>query len=604
VGDAGSTSSVDLVEAHRRAGLLSPSSVHLARTLDRLAPGLTPEATLAVAYAAEAPLQGDTAVDLTRIAQDAQSDAVGTSAFDDLVWPDPERWLAAVAACPLVQGDTPAVVVRGPLVFLGRYDGYERRVAQEVAQRAVSDDSADPGPLRVADHLLSGEGAPQQQEAVRQGVSRTLSIITGGPGTGKTTTVAALLAEVIARSPQGGVRPRVALAAPTGKAAARLGEALRDLVPVELADLLAVVAEAPCSTLHRLIGWSTRGEPRHHRANPVPYDLVIIDETSMVSLPLMARVLDALRPDARLVLVGDPGQLASVEAGTVLSDLVAGAQRGPLAGCITELVVSHRYPAQSPLDLLAKAVRSGDSAAAIEAMGAPPAAEGRGGITWIEAPGTDPGVRRQLAVAVDPYIEGLVGCAVAGDGQGALDALRRLRVLCAHRHGPFGVGSWNQWIRERIPRRIGVDGDWYAGRPVMVTSNDPSTGLFNGDVGVVVHTGGRTMVAFEATAAGGGLRLMSPARLERVETVHAMTIHKSQGSEFGHVVVVLPPPDSRLASRDLLYTAITRATHHLTLVGDRASVEQAVGRRTSRTSGLAERLTGTDQAPAGPREVP
>lgn len=599
----------DLVEAHRRARLLSSAAVHLARTLARLAGGLTPEAELAVAYAAQAPVQGDAAVDLFSVRDDLRSDEVDGPRVDDVAWPDPAEWLNAVRACPLSEGTSPSVVVRGSLVYLHKYDDFERRVANEVLKRSRRVPNGSGDALLVAGDLLTGDGSHEQLTAVRQALSRALSIMIGGPGTGKTTTVAALLAEVVAVAAMQQERPRVVLAAPTGKAAARLGEALRQAAARLPEEARAVVVSAPCSTLHRLIGWSTRGLPRYHRQNPLPYDLVVVDETSMVSLPLMARVLDAVRTDARLVLVGDHGQLASVEAGTVLSDLVAGGHDGPLAGCITELVVSRRFPPGSPLDRLARAVRLGDTTGVVKALDEASQHEHeRGGITWIGRMGVDAEVRSQLGQIIDPELVALTDRALHGDGPGALEVLGRMHVLCAHRRGPYGIESWNHWVRDRAPRHSDADPVWYPGRPVMVTSNDPSTGLYNGDVGVVIHTGGRTMVAFDSASDLTGVRLVSPARLDHVETVHAMTIHKSQGSEFGHVVLVLPPPDSRLAARDLLYTAITRATHHLTVVGDQQSVEQAVLRRTSRVGGLADRLadglTGIEQAPAGPGEVP
>lgn len=599
----------DLVEAHHQARLLSSSAVHLARTLARLAGGLTPEAELAVAYAAQAPVQGDAAVDLFSVRDDLRSDEFDGPRVDDVPWPLPTEWLQSVLICPLVTGDAPTVVVRGSLVYLHKYDDFERRVADEVLERSRRVPNRSGDVLLVAGELLTGDGSREQLVAVRQALSRALSIMIGGPGTGKTTTVAALLAEVVAVSGMENERPRVVLAAPTGKAAARLGEALRHAAARLPDEARAIVVAAPCSTLHRLIGWSTRGLPRYHRQNPLPYDLIVVDETSMVSLPLMARVLDAVHADARLVLVGDHGQLASVEAGTVLSDLVAGGHDGPLAGCITELVVSRRFPPGSPLDRLARAVRLGDPKNVVKALNEASEFEHeRGGITWIGRTGIDAEVRRQLGQIIDPELAELTERAVQGDGPGALAVLGRVHLLCAHRRGPYGIESWNHWVRDRAPRQSDVDPVWYPGRPVMITSNDPSTGLYNGDVGVVIHTGGRTMVAFDSASDLTGVRLVSPARLDHVETVHAMTIHKSQGSEFGHVMLVLPPPDSRLAARDLLYTAITRATHHLTVVGDQQSVEQAVMRRTSRIGGLADRLsngrTGIEQAPAGPGEVP
>jgi exodeoxyribonuclease V alpha subunit len=596
----------ELVLAHVDAHLLGPGAVHLARTVARLAGETNPEVLLAVAYAAQAPFEGNAAVDLATVRHDVRSDDTDTGRVDSLVWPPADAWLQAVRHSPLAAGEPPVLVVRNSLVYLQRYDDYEHRVADMVRLRAaVVPGQAEPGSsseVTIAAGLLTGAGSTEQLAAVRQARRRALSIIVGGPGTGKTTTVAALLAEVVGGAGTQG--PRVALAAPTGKAAARLGEALRQAAASLPEHTRSVVADAPSSTLHRLIGWSTRGTPRFHGGNPLPYDLVIIDETSMVSLPLMARVLDALRPDARLVLVGDPGQLASVEAGTVLSDLVLGAAGGPLSDCITELVVSRRFPPGSPLDRVAQAVRHGDSAAALTVLDQPtPHPSGRGDVTWIDRAATDPQVRHLLAALLDPVTHGAVQAAQAGDGVRALDSLRQVRLLCAHRQGPFGVATWNQWVQGRMESSSTAGTAWYPGRPVMVTRNDTSAGLFNGDVGVVIRVDGNELVAFESAAHPEGVRLVSPARLDQVDTVHAMTIHKSQGSEFGHVIVILPPADSPLASRDLLYTAITRATDRVTLVGDRDAVTRAVQRRTHRIGGLAERLGAVDQAPTASGEL-
>lgn len=596
----------ELVLAHVDAQLLGPGAVHLARTVARLAGETNPEVLLAVAYAAQAPFDGNVAVDLATVRHDVRRDDTDTSRVDSLVWPPADTWLQAVRHSPLAAGEPAVLVVRNSLVYLQRYDDYEHRVADMVRQRAtVVPGQGEPGSsseVTIAAGLLTGAGSTEQLAAVRQARRRALSIIVGGPGTGKTTTVAALLAEVVAGT--GSQVPRVALAAPTGKAAARLGEALRQAAGSLPEHARSVVADAPSSTLHRLIGWSTRGTPRFHSGNPLPYDLIIIDETSMVSLPLMARVLDALRPDARLVLVGDPGQLASVEAGTVLSDLVLGASGGPLSDCITELVVSRRFPPGSPLDLLAQAVRRGDATAALAVLEqTPPHSSGRGDVTWIDRAATDPQVRHALAALLDPVTHDAVQAAQAGDGLRALDSLRRVRLLCAHRQGPFGVATWNRLVQGRMKSVSPAGTAWYPGRPVMVTRNDTSAGLFNGDVGVVIQVDGNEMVAFESTTQPQGVRLVSPIRLDQVDTVHAMTIHKSQGSEFGHVIVILPPADSPLASRDLLYTAITRATDRVTLVGDRDAVTRAVQRRTHRIGGLAERLGAVDQAPTDSGEL-
>lgn len=593
-----------LLEHHRSVGLLSAGDVHMASTLIRLVGDDRPEVALAVAYATRAPRHGDVAVDLTRIATEAEADRFVEAEHPPLHWPEPHGWLAAIESSPLVTGAVPAVVVRGPLVFLQRYDHYEREVASQVRLRTQTVIQPPEVSLVVAEQLLQGAGAQRQLAAVRVASTSALSLIIGGPGTGKTTTVAALLAELMVNSPTESP-PRVALAAPTGKAAARLGEAVRHAALGLPDHLRHLIADTPSSTLHRLLGWSTRGTPRYHRHRPLPHDVVIIDETSMVSLPLMARVLDAVRPDARLVLVGDAGQLASVDAGNVLGDLVAGGAQGPLSHCLTELEVSRRFDAGSPLDVLARAVRAGDTDAAVAALRAPAAgADVRGRVTWIEHAGDHREVRAALTADVEAALTDSVEPSRRGDTVAALEALSRFRVLTAHRHGPHGVSTWNRWIESLLEPRQRGGSPWYPGRPVMITRNDTTLGLYNGDLGVVVMHDGAPMVAFGAADTLDGVRLVTPSRLDTVDTVHAMTIHKSQGSEFRHVVVVLPPAGSPLSSRDLLYTAITRATHHATVVGDAADVRSAVQRRSHRTGALAQRLAAIDQAPSGAGEVP
>jgi exodeoxyribonuclease V alpha subunit len=422
-----------------------------------------------------------------------------------------------------------------------------------------------------------------------------LSVLVGGPGTGKTRTVAALLAVLLAD----GRHLDIALAAPTGKAAARLAEAFRAAALTLPADLGARLAATEASTIHRLLGWQSRSASRfrHDAAHPLPHDVVIIDETSMVSLPLMAKLLDAVRPDAQLVLVGDPGQLASVEAGSVLGD-VAGSVlaadgstsdvAGPLAGVVSSLTYSHRFPPGSPLDLFARAVRQGDADAALAVLADPASASApRGALGWhrLSADSSE-GVDLIRSLAL-PAAEQAVAAAAGGGADAALTGLAAVRILCAHRRGPFGVDRWNRsmetWLAAAGHRTAG----WYVGRPLLVTENDYPNGLFNGDMGVVVRHDDKAQVAF---AAAGGTRLIAPSRLGEVETVHAMTIHKSQGSEFDHVVVVVPSSDSRLATRELLYTAVTRAQSRVTLVGDEASIRSAIERRVVRASGLADRL--------------
>jgi len=420
---------------------------------------------------------------------------------------------------------------------------------------------------------------------------RRLTIVAGGPGTGKTTTVARILALLHEQTDAHGSPPlRVALAAPTGKAAARLEEAVHD--EARTLDVTPAVRErllaSSATTLHRLLGWRPGHRTRfaHHRGNRLPHDVVIVDETSMVSLSMMAKLAEAVRPSARLVLVGDPQQLASVEAGAVLGDLVA--PGGAIGDGV--VVLRHVYRFGGGIAELAAAVQAGEADAAMAVL-----TTGREDVTWIDADvATDAiadGALAPVRTAVVDAGRRVVDAASAGDGRAALDALGTMRVLCAHRHGPYGVSRWMRQLQSWLD--AGVDGfstrgEWYPGRPLLVTANDYGLGLYNGDTGVVVTAGGERVAAvFERR---GELVRVAPTVLSAVETAYAMTIHKSQGSQFTSVAVLLPDPTSPILTRELLYTAVTRARRQLTVVGTEASIRAAVTRPIARASGLRAAL--------------
>lgn len=544
---------------------LAAADVHLAATLGRLGGESRPAVLLAAALAARAPRLGDVCADLRGLESG----------------PPFAEWCAALATSPLVEGDDAPLVVRNAHVYLQRYHAYELAVATHLRAFAAARVATIDADLGLLDTVFDGRLSAEQRAVVAGAAHRGLTVLVGGPGTGKTTTVAALLATV-ARS-LGSLR--IALIAPTGKAAARLGEAFREAAAQLPADVATALAAVETSTIHRLLGamGDSSSRFRHHREHPLPHDVVIVDESSMVSLPLMAHLLDAVRRDARVVLVGDPGQLASVEAGSVLADVAASA--AALDGCVTELTQSRRFPPGSPVDVLAQAIGAGDTVAARTVLAAPdsPLADA-GAVRWH--PQAEAAVDAVRAV-IEPVTVAVADAAAAGDGVAALDHLAAARVLCAHRHGSMGVERWNERVESWLAATGRAATGWYAGRPVMITANDYRLGLFNGDVGVVVHLDGRPMVAFPAS---GGPYLVAPSRLERFETVHAMTIHKSQGSEFDHAVVVLPPVGSRLASRELLYTAVTRARRLVTVLGSAEALDEVVARRTQRASGLAEML--------------
>lgn len=627
----------------RSLGLLDDADVHVAETLVRLGGDHHPEVVLAAALAVRAPRSGHVAVDLTDVGavldvepepiHDVAHETAGPPGSPDseelassegIDWPEPVAWRRRLAASPIVHDlldpdgapdPTRPLVLDGMHLYLQRYWAYERLVADEILERTTaappgssaddgaSTDAVGPGqPSGVAATLLRGPGSDRQRAAVEVALHRRLTVLVGGPGTGKTTTVAALLAELLHRHDQrdGRADVRIALAAPTGKAAARLGEAFRSAAQQLPTDLAARLADVEASTIHRLLGSRPGGGTRHGRDRPLPHDVVIVDEASMVSLPLMARLLVALRPDARLVIVGDPGQLASVEAGAVLADLTGPAAGDPatrtgdpeprtgLAASVVVLRHSRRFPDGSPLDRLARAVRAGDVDTALAVLADPAAADApAGALDWVPEPADRRAAADRVRDLVVPTARDGVHAAEEGAATDALGALERVRLLCAHRLGPFGVSTWNR-TTERWLELGGVSLDpWYPGRPVMVTVNDHRQGLANGDIGIAVRLDGRVVVAFPEV---DGWRPVSPSRLDQTETVHALTIHKSQGSEFDHAVVVLPGAASRLATRELLYTAITRARRRVTVVGDPDQLAAAISRRTVRTSGLGRRL--------------
>jgi exodeoxyribonuclease V alpha subunit len=577
------------LEPFAQAGIVAGADAHVAAMLARLAGDLDDAALLAAALAVRAPRTGHTCVDLATIADRAVGD--GDVLIDSalLPWPDPAAWPAAVHASPLT-GDGAPLVLEGTQLYLDRYWRDERQVAADLrallaATPPVVDDAV------LADRLdRLFETPSRQRDTAEVAVGHRLAILAGGPGTGKTTTIArvvALHAELAHAA--GAPLPLIGLAAPTGKAAARLTEAVaEELETMEdelAAPVLAAISGIQASTLHRLLGWrpGSASRFRHDRTNRLPHDLVVIDETSMVSLTLMARLLEALRPDARLVLVGDPGQLASVEAGTVLGDLVhaASAAESPLHPVTVTLTDEHRF--EGGIAAVAGAIHRGDADAVVDALRSHP-----DDVRWIEAdpaaPDTDLAPVRAVATATSAAAR---TAANAGDARAALDALGGFRLLLAHRRGAYGVSHWNREVERWTTPPRDRDDEWYVGRPVLVTANDASLGIFNGDLGVVVQRDDHRTVTFDRRPTPLEI---TPSRLGDVETVHAMTIHKSQGSQFGTVAILLPEHRSPILTRELLYTGITRARRKILLVGDEATVRAAVERPIDRASGLAHRL--------------
>jgi exodeoxyribonuclease V alpha subunit len=595
-----------LLRAFNQAGVLHAADVHVARRLGALGGDEDEAVLLAVALAVRAPRLGHVLVDLASIRDTAAVDAEEPVDLTVLNWPEPDDWVRRVGASPLAtQGDEPQPPGDGaparPLRLVGTWLYLDRYWAEEVAV-AGSLRRLAAQPVAGLDADLLGDGVARlfasdpdgrQAQAAAAAARRRFAVVAGGPGTGKTTTVARIVAliceQAIARSEP---LPLVALAAPTGKAAARLQEAVRDeaaTLPVDPA-VRERLLELPASTIHRLLGWrpDSNSRFRHNRTQRLPHDVVIVDETSMVPLSLMARLIEALRGSARLILVGDPGQLASIEAGAVLGDIVGGEE--DVTPGIVVLDRVHRFG--GGIAQVAAAIRSGDPDAVIALLRDAP-----DDVVWLEE---DPGGDQTLPAIREPALavaRETIAAAREGRARAALDALGTFRILCAHRRGPYGVSTWTArvegWLAAELP---GFDPDdrWYVGRPLLVNENDQELRLYNGDTGVVVGAAeGRVACAF---ARGAETIQYSPSRLSAIDTVYAMTVHKSQGSQFETAAVLLPPlragTESRILTRELLYTAVTRAQRRLILAGTEESVRAAVARPVARASGLGRRLWG------------
>lgn len=603
---------------------------------------------------------------------------------------------AALAASGLAAADTlrpgaaePLVVDRDGRIYLARYFDYEQRLARALVAHAAADDpsarhaaqgaedrpmqaeakdagaqetttktAAETAPAALAPSDLRARldqyftappiesiaGVPTldwQRVAAAVALSGRVTVVSGGPGTGKTTTVVGILACLLDADPH----LRVALAAPTGKAAQRMLEALQARA-AQLPAALAARLPERAYTLHRLLGSGPGGRFRHHREQPLPYDLVVVDEASMIDVALAAQLLDALAPGARLVLLGDKDQLAAVEAGAVFAELSArpvfsaagrarlaqalgtdaetfaaalpdvsqpdrprheaaerretpapepaGSAAAPPAAPLTDRVVwlerNYRFGLESPIGRLSLAIRSGDAAAALDVF-----AHAAPDVLRFDEDDGDALSNATLARLGHGYahyaqvLREMLAGPLPADWSPLFDALARFRVLCATRGGARGTDQLNALLAAQVRRDARIPlapgEQWFAGRPVMVTRNDYALGLFNGDLGIALPDARGVLRICFATG-----RAVPSAALPPHDTAFALTVHKSQGSEFDEAALVLPARFQRVLSRELVYTAVTRARERVAVVGARAVFAQAVAARTQRDSGLAARL--------------
>ena len=490
-------------------------------------------------------------------------------------------------------GDYKPLIIEHGHVWLNRYWQYEQRLASNIRQRlhafALPEAQTDSIQQTLSD-WFPDEATRLQKQAVERAASTPFLIISGGPGTGKTTTVLRLLWLLVE---QLGVDPkRILLAAPTGKAAMRMQEAIRQSkqalsIPAELANRIPEQG----STLHRLLGYIPgKVGFRHNSHNPLPAEVVIVDEASMIDLSLMTHLFEAVSPNARLILLGDRDQLASVETGSIFRDLCAtqkntDGNRHPLDAHIVVLEKSWRFTAGGGIAQLAEAVRDQQEQAMLELLQNPPAELGWKVQTRLES--------TQLQTDWSEYLQGIHSYRGQAEQRTAIfDAFNHFRILTPLRKGPLGTEQLNQSISRLMLHLLPAqnNGQWFAGRPVMVTENDYRQGLFNGDIGICLPDAqGQLRVWFADSQ--GSYRSFASVRLPSHETAWAMTIHKSQGSEFEQVLLLLPEDeDSQILGRELLYTGITRARSRLDIMGRLEVLRVALHKTLPDTSCIRWRL--------------
>lgn len=615
---------MDILDKIDRNDYFSSIDRHLARFMTELSPQTDPVIGLSAALVSHNSREGDVCIDLGAFA----GLTLGSELEHVLTCPNLSKWQEHLRKSDLVgkPGEYyPLIRDDADRLYFYRYWEYEKNLIDLIRARTRDEvGEVDPGKLkRHLETFFPETGKPGinwQKVAAAVAVLKRFCVISGGPGTGKTYAIARILATLIEHHDPGGLR--IYLTAPTGKAAARLAESLREAKKALTCSPKTLEAIPDVSaTIHRMLK-SQKDSPYfyYNRENPLPADVVVVDEASMVDLPLMSKLVQALPKDSKLILIGDRHQLASVQAGSVLGDIcgdktdngfsrVFARTLAPVVNChpgqltrickdktdIQDSMVyftrSYRFEKKSGISVLSRAVNKGDVGEVLDIL-----RQGRyPEVNWYPL-SSHVDHHNLLSKNIHEHYHRL--CHV-NEPQEALEELNRFRILCAVNLGELGVDTINanaaavlaEEKENRIPK--GFKSEWYHGRPILITANEHSLGLFNGDVGITMvleTTNDKTSHVYFQGGAAGKLQRFSPSRLSRYQDVYAMTIHKSQGSEFDEVLLVLPEKDTPLITRELLYTGITRAKRKLSILASESVIGNAVSRRIKRASGLRDAL--------------
>jgi len=598
----------------QKSGFFSPLDLHFGRFMGKVSKAPTQELVLAAALVSRMTREGHICLDLS-----SQEPLRAPEAVETVVFPEAGKWGKKLMRSGVVgePGERkPLILDHKDQLYLYRYWEYQEELAKGIKSRLITPERhvSQMKSLRQGlDRIFPAskdDGLDWQKVAALAAARRRFCVVAGGPGTGKTTTVAKILALLVEQSGQ--QRFRTALVSPTGKGAARLQETMkREKETLASEERVKALIPDNASTIHRLLG-TVMGSPyfRFNAQNHLPVDAVVVDEASMVDLALMSKLVQALPSEARFILLGDKDQLSSVEAGAVLGDIcdtgqshpfskafceeilkatayeIKGAKAAPgMSDSIVQLTRSYRFGDESGIASASRSVNEGDAEAALGIL----QDSRHGDLRWRPLP-SPKSLPRALK---DRGLEEFQYLFQVREPEEAFQRLDRFRILCALREGPFGVHTVNLMLEHLFREQKLIRGEerWYRGRPILITQNDYNLHLYNGDIGIVLPdpgADGELRAFFQAP--DGALRALRPVRLPEHETVYALTVHKSQGSEFDRLLLILPDRDSPVLTRELIYTGITRAREEAEVWGHEKVFREAVGRRTTRVSGLRDAL--------------